>query len=155
MQQEKAHNMVGIVIVTHGSLGEALIETAAVINGRRPENVIAVSIDGKIGNQDDLRYKVSEAIRLVNGQRKVVIFTDMYGGTPCNLSLSFIKKGHIEVISAVNLPILLRAIDARDRMGFTELMNCLESCGKRNIFRAVGVLDGNQGAGRPVNLNCL
>jgi PTS system mannose-specific IIA component len=125
------------------------------VNGRRPENVVAVSIDGKIGNQDDLRNKVSEAIKSINGQRKVVIFTDMYGGTPCNLSLSFIKKGHVEVISAVNLPILLRAIDARNRMGFTELMNCLESYGKRNIFRAVGVLDGDHGAGCPVNVNCL
>ncbi len=147
--------MVGIVIVTHGSLGEALIETAAAINGRRPDRVVAVSIDGKTGKQEDLRNKVSEAMESVNGRRKVVILTDMYGGTPCNLSLSFIQKGHVEVISAVNLPILLRAIDARDRMGFTELMNCLESCGKRNIFRAVGVLDGNQGAGCPVNLNCL
>ena len=155
MQQEKASIMVGIVIVTHGSLGEALIETAAMVSGRWPENVIAVSIDGKIGEQDDLRNKVSEAIKSVNGHRKVVIFTDMYGGTPCNLSLSFIKKGHVEVISAVNLPILLRAIDARDRMGFTELMNCLESYGKRNIFRAVGVLDGNRGVGCPVNVNCL
>jgi PTS system mannose-specific IIA component len=147
--------MVGIVIVTHGSLGEALIETAAAITGRRPDRVVALSIDGKTDKQEDLRNKVSEAIRSVNGRRKVVILTDMYGGTPCNLSLSFIQKGHVEVISAVNLPILLRAIDARDRMGFTELMNCLESCGKRNIFRAVGVLDGNQGAGCPVNPNCL
>ncbi len=144
--------MVGIIIVTHGGLGEALLETAILINGRRPERVTAVSMDGKT-DPEGLRDTLSAAIKSVSGQGKAVILTDMYGGTPCNLSLSFIKKGWIEVISAVNLPILLKAIDARERLGFTELMNCLEACGKRNIFRAVGVLDGTAGAGCPLEVN--
>lgn len=144
--------MVGIIIVTHGALGKALLETASLINGRPPEKVFALSMD-RATDPEALRNRLSSAIRSVNGGGKVVILTDMYGGTPCNLSLSFIQKGRVEVISAVNLPILLRAIDARERMGFTELMNCLEACGKRNIFRAVGVLEKTGGDRCPLAAN--
>jgi PTS system mannose-specific IIA component len=142
--------MIGILIVTHGGLGDALLETATQIIGSRPEKVVAVSVDGA-ADPERMRDHLSAAVKSVkNGQGKAVILTDMYGGTPCNLSLSFIQKGRVEVISAVNLPILLRAVDARERMDFTALMNCLEACAKRNIVRAVGVLDKTGGACCPL-----
>ena len=135
--------MIGIVIVTHSGLGDALVEAAQFVVGDRPENVVAVSIDLKF-KAEILRKKIADAIKSVNKHKGVVVMTDMFGGTPSNLSYSFLEEGKVEVISGVNLPILIKAIDSREKMSLDKLGESLEAYGKRSISRGSAILKGNK-----------
>ena len=135
--------MIGIVIVTHCQLGDALIGAAEFIEGSRPASLEAVSIDLN-ENAEKLRDKISRAIKAVQGVEGVLILTDMFGGTPSNLSYSFLEEGRIEVLSGVNLPILIQAVTIRDKMVLNELAAKLEAFGKKSISLASGVLKGNK-----------
>jgi PTS system mannose-specific IIA component len=135
--------MIGIVIVTHCQLGEALIGAAQFIIGSQPESLESVSIDLN-ENAEKLRNKISQGIKKVKGQEGVLILTDMFGGTPSNLSYSFLEEGRIEVLSGVNLPILIQAASMRDKMKLDELAANLESFGKKSISLASGILKGNK-----------
>ena len=105
--------MIGIVVVTHSQLGAALIETAEFIMNAKPQHTVAVSINVK-ENVDDLRDKISKAIKQVDAGKGILILTDMFGGSPSNLSYSFLEDGRVEVISGVNLPLLIRALNMQD-----------------------------------------
>ena len=136
--------MIGIVIVTHSRLGDALIGAAEFIIGNRPEAMESVSIDLN-ENADKLRTKIARGIKKVQGQEGILILTDMFGGTPSNLSYSFLEEGHIEVLSGVNLPILIQAASLRDKnMKLDELAASLEIFGKKSISLASGILKGNK-----------
>lgn len=135
--------MTGIVIVTHRSLGEALIDAAQFVLGDSPESIIAVSIDLK-ESAEVLRKKIASAIAAVGASDGVLILTDMFGGSPSNLSYSFLEEGRIEVISGVNLPILIKAINTRDKEPLETLAETLEQYGKKSISLASGILKGNK-----------
>jgi PTS system mannose-specific IIA component len=135
--------MIGILIVTHLKLGEALIDTAEFIIGSRPEAVKALSIDIN-ENAEDLRRKIKTSIKAVDSDEGVLIMTDMFGGTPSNLSYSLLEDGRIEVISGANLPLLIRAVNYRAKKPLTELVQDLEIYGKKSISLASGLLKGNK-----------
>lgn len=135
--------MIGIVIVTHSELGEALIGAAEFIIGSRPESIESVSIDLS-ENAEKLRGKIDRGIKKVMGDEGVIILTDMFGGTPSNLSYSFLEEGHIEVLSGVNLPILIQAVNMRQKMELDQLAANLETFGKKSISLASGILKGNK-----------
>ena len=135
--------MIGIVIVTHSQLGDALIEAAAFILGRKPEATVSVSVDLN-ENAEKLRGQIERAIKKVRQEKGVLILTDMFGGTPSNLSYSFLEEGQIEVISGVNLPILIKADSARQEKELSQLATALEAFGKRSISLASGILKGNK-----------
>jgi PTS system mannose-specific IIA component len=135
--------MIGIVIVTHSQLGDALIEAAEFIIGKRPQALVSVSIDLS-ESADVLRAKIAEGIKTVRSEDGVLILTDMFGGTPSNLSYSFLEEGHIEVISGVNLPILIQAVNIRKKMRLNKLAVKLEEFGKKSISLASGILKGNK-----------
>ena len=135
--------MIGIVIVTHGQLGKALIDAAEFVLGNRPNNLVSVSID-LTKNADKLREKISEGIVTVNEKTGILILTDMFGGTPSNLSYSFLEEGQVEVISGVNLPILIKAVNTRKDMELGKLAISLEAFGKKSISLASGILKGNK-----------
>lgn len=135
--------MIGIVIVTHSRLGDALIEAAEFITGGKIESATAVSIDIN-QNPETLRNKIAAAIREVKQDKGVLVLTDMFGGTPSNLSYSFLEEGKIEVISGVNLPILIKAVNTRTRKELTDLATTLETFGKKSISLASGILKGNK-----------
>ena len=135
--------MIGIVIVTHGQLGSALIDAAEFIIGSKPDNLVSVSIDLN-ENADKLREKISEGIDKVNSEMGILILTDMFGGTPSNLSYSFLEEGQVEVISGVNLPILIKAINTRKNIELVQLASTLETFGKKSISLASGILKGNK-----------
>jgi PTS system mannose-specific IIA component len=135
--------MIGIVIVTHGQLGSALIDTAELILGSKPDNLVSVSID-LTKNADKLREKISEGIVTVSEKTGILILTDMFGGTPSNLSYSFLEEGQVEVISGVNLPILIKAVNTRKDMELGKLAISLEAFGKKSISLASGILKGNK-----------
>ncbi len=135
--------MIGILIVTHKELGSALIDAAGFILGTEPEAVVAVSIDLN-EKTETLRKKIAEAIEAVNTKEGVLILTDMFGGSPSNLSYSFLEEGRVEVLSGVNLPILLKAIRARHQMNLREMAATIEDYGKKSISLASGILKGNK-----------
>ena len=136
--------MIGIVIVTHAQLGEALIEAAEFILGQRPEAIESISIDLS-ENAEKLRAKIVQGIKKVAGQSGVIILTDMFGGTPSNLSYSFLEEGRVEVLSGVNLPILIQAVDLRKKdIELGQLAADLEVFGKKSISLASGILKGNK-----------
>ena len=78
------------------------------------------------------------------GQEGVIILTDMFGGTPSNLSYSFLEEGRIEVLSGVNLPILIQAVNMRKKKELSQLAADLEVFGKKSISLASGILKGNK-----------
>ena len=135
--------MIGILIVSHCQLGDALVDAAGFILGEKPEAVAAVSIDLSV-SVDKLRHKITEGIKAVDRKAGIIILTDMFGGTPSNLSYSFLEEGRIEVISGVNLPILIKAINTRGEGDLSELAANLEAYGKTTIRLASGILKGNK-----------
>lgn len=135
--------MIGIVIVTHGQFGDALIDAASLILGSKPDHLVSVSID-LINNADKLREKISQGIDTVDEQMGILILTDMFGGTPSNLSYSFLEEGKVEVISGVNLPILIKAVNTRNEMELAKLAISLETFGKKSISLASAILKGNK-----------
>ena len=135
--------MIGILIVTHSQLGNALLEAAEFILGEKPEAVTPVSINLN-ESADKLRQKIVDGIKTVKKDQGVLILTDMFGGTPSKLSYSFLEEGRVEVLSGVNLPVLIKAVDARSKMELAELAKTLETYGKRSISLASGILKGNK-----------
>jgi PTS system mannose-specific IIA component len=135
--------MIGVLVVTHCQLGDALLEAAEFILGERPEAMTAVSIDLN-ENADKLRNKIADGIKRLKSDDGILILTDMFGGTPSNLSYSFLEEGRIEVISGVNLPILIRAASARKSQTLSDLAVNLEAFGKKSISLASAILKGNK-----------
>jgi PTS system mannose-specific IIA component len=135
--------MTGILIVTHSTLGKALIETAQLILDAPIKNIDFVSIDIR-EPADALIKKIKAGIKTVNGGKGVIIFTDMFGGTPSNLSYSFLEEGAVEVISGVNLPILLKAISIRDKQELSTAAATIVAQGKKSISLASGILKGSK-----------
>ncbi|MFZ2041986.1 MAG: PTS fructose transporter subunit IIA [Desulfobacterales bacterium] len=138
--------MIGIVIVTHSQLGQALIEAAEFIIGKKLDNTTAVSININ-ENVDKLRKKIAAGIKAVDQHDGVLILTDMFGGTPSNLSYSFLEEGKIEVISGVNLPIVIKADNSREKQELTKLAVNLEIYGRKSISLASSILKGNKRTG--------
>ena len=95
-------------------------------------------------NAEKLRQKIAAGIKKVKSEEGVVILTDMFGGTPSNLSYSFLEEGRIEVLSGVNLPILIHAANMRNKMKLDLLVTNLEEFGKKSISLASGILKGNK-----------
>ena len=134
--------MIGIVVVTHGELGSALIDSTRFIFGSLPDDVIAVSVDLET-NPDKLRKSIENGIKSVDRKNGILLLTDMFGGTPSNLAYSFLEEGHVEVLAGVNLPILIKAIDSRPNMKLEELAASLEKYGRQSITLASSVLKGS------------
>jgi PTS system mannose-specific IIA component len=98
--------MIGVIVVTHGQLATELVKAAEMIVGALPQ-VVAVSI----GWHDDptaARDAIARAIERAQGPEGVLILTDMFGGTPSNVGLTFLETNRVEIITGVNLPMLLK-----------------------------------------------
>jgi PTS system mannose-specific IIA component len=90
----------------------------------------AISIDLR-ENAADLRTKIEKGLKAIRTEKGALILTDMFGGTPSNLSYSFLEDGRVEVISGVNLPMLLKAVSDRKKKSLAELAEHLEGFGKK------------------------
>ncbi|MBF0528158.1 MAG: PTS sugar transporter subunit IIA [Deltaproteobacteria bacterium] len=130
--------MIGSVIVTHGRLGAELLNTAEFILGRI-ELIKIVSIDGQ-GSPDEMHTQIQKAIKSVDQGQGVLILTDMFGGTPSNLSLSFLAVGEVEVLTGVNLPMIIKLVQFREKMSLMELAQAIGSYGKKSINVAGEIL---------------
>ena len=126
--------MVGGVIVSHGKLGEEMINTAEMIVGKIV-NITSVSIDVTT-DVEKSRTQIKQAIHTVNNGDGVVIFTDMFGGTPSNISLSFLDEANVEVITGVNLAMLLQLSTTQKEEPFQNIVQSLKQRGQENIHIA-------------------
>ena len=131
--------MIGVVVVTHCHLSEELIAAARLVVGEELKQFEAVSIAPTEGSEE-IRKKIVAAIRRVDGGQGVLILTDMYGGTPSNISLSFLEEKKIEVIPGVNLPLLLKLATYETDMDLETLAAFITDYGQRNINLASEVL---------------
>ena len=98
--------MIGIVVVTHGQLATELVNAAEMIVGDLSQ-FTAVSI-GWHEDVNDARQEIAQAIERVRGDAGVLLLTDMFGGTPSNLGMTFLETNRIEVITGVNLPMVIK-----------------------------------------------
>src|ERR1700688_4269839 len=98
--------VIGVVVVTHGQLATELVNAAEMIVGDLPQ-FTAVSI-GWHDDVNDAREDIVQAIERVRGEEGVLLLTDMFGGTPSNLGMTFIAKDRIEIITGVNLAVLIK-----------------------------------------------
>jgi mannose PTS system EIIA component len=135
--------MIGLLLVTHPNLGSALIETIEFISGKKEENLSFVSVDIR-EDPEKLRKRIQKKLSEIKTEQGAIILTDMFGGTPSNLSYSFLEEGYIEVISGVNLPILFKAVNSRARMNMDELKQALVEHGKKSISLASNILKGGK-----------
>lgn len=104
--------MIGIIIITHGSLGQSLIACATHVLGVKPEQLAAFSVN----TDDDPQQLLPKALALVaqnNTGDGVLIMSDMYGATPCNMASRLLQSGVVEAVAGVNLPMLVRAMTYR------------------------------------------
>jgi len=130
--------MIGILIVTHKELAEALMSIYDLILGPR-EGISAVSLDPNAPPEVS-RNQIQRALAQVNNGNGVLILTDMLGGTPCNLTLPFLQEGKAEVITGVNLPMLMKLSQIRDQKDLREAAAALKQSGQRGITVASEVL---------------
>ncbi|KAB0669528.1 PTS sugar transporter [Oryzomonas sagensis] len=125
--------MTGLVLVTHAGLAEALLNTAEMIVGRIDAcEKVEVAADER---SEPIMAKVVAAVEKVSGEG-AVIMTDLFGGTPSNMAMSFLKDGAVEVLTGVNLPMIIEFCAKRSRMGIPELAAELQRCGREGIIVA-------------------
>ncbi len=105
--------MIGILIISHGALGEALIHAASHVLGKRPLRVRQVGITVH-DDPEAILPLAREFVRELDGGHGVLVLTDIYGATPCNIAMRLLEKGRVEGLSGVNLPMLIRALTYRN-----------------------------------------
>jgi len=132
--------MIGVVVVTHGQLAIELVNAAETIVGDVP-SFAAVSI-GWHEDVQDAREEIAAAIARVQGPEGVLIVTDMFGGTPSNLGITFLEANRVEVVTGVNLPMLIKAASLRERQDLTEVARLLREHGRNAIWVASDLLKG-------------
>ena len=141
--------MTGIVVVTHGQLARELVSAAEMIIGEIP-NVTAVSI-GWHESPDDALREIEDAIKRADSGKGTVVLTDMFGGTPSNLSLTFLEKGRVEVVTGVNLPMLIRLASLREEEDGDDLLELAAEGareGKDSIYLAGNLLARKEEKGK-------
>ena len=139
--------MTGVIIAAHLRLAEELLSTARIITGSQLENFRTVSINID-DNPDQVRDKLLAAVKEVKTADGTVILVDMFGGTPSNLSLSLLSKGKIEIITGVNLPMIIEAASSSRTANLADLIGLLTASGQRGIRSAGTILEQNVIAGK-------
>jgi mannose PTS system EIIA component len=106
--------MIGLFLLTHSTYGEALIQCACHVLNKRPLQIVQLGVAVQDDPLDTLPL-ARNMLKLVDTGEGVLIMTDIYGATPSNLAMKLLEPGRIEGIAGVNLPMLLRALNYRDK----------------------------------------
>ena len=134
--------MIGVVVVTHGQLANELVNAAEMIVGDLPQ-FAAVSI-GWHDEVNDAREDIAQAIARVQGDAGVLILTDMFGGTPSNLGLTFLEANRVEVITGVNLPMLIKLASLCGSQDLQAAAREMREHGRNAIWVASDLLRGEK-----------
>lgn len=130
---------IGGVIVSHGQLATELLSAAETVVGELG-HIAAVSI----GWHDDVELAKSEiekAIAGVNDGAGVLVMTDMFGGTPTNISAMFLKEGEVEIVTGVNLPMVIKLASYSKESDLSEVARIVEEQGRQSIYRTGALLE--------------
>ncbi len=126
--------MIAVIVAAHQDLGPALLRVAeGIIGPYKAAAALSLNYDE---DPAAARKRLEEALRKLDQGQGVLVLTDMFGGTPTNMSLPFLAEGRVEVLTGVNLPMLLKAETARREMSLKELAAHLKDYGARNIVLA-------------------
>ncbi|MBF1165830.1 PTS fructose transporter subunit IIA [Dechloromonas agitata] len=106
--------MIGILLITHGSYGEALVQNACHVLNKRPPQLNQLGLSAQ-DDPLDLLPLAHQLLGLVDAGEGALIMTDLFGATPANLALKLLEPGRVEGLTGVNLPMLLRALNYRDK----------------------------------------
>ena len=136
--------MIGVVVVTHGQLAVELVNAAEMIVGDLPQ-FAAVSI-GWHDDVNDAREDIAQAIQRVRSDDGVLLLTDMFGGTPSNLAITFLQTDAIEVITGVNLPMLIKLVGLRSASDLLGVAREMREHGRNAIWVASDVMRGAGGS---------
>ncbi len=134
--------MIGGIIVSHGKLAEELLNALNIILGE-VVNIDAISI-GWYDDVEESKKKISQSLQSVNKKNGVLIFTDMFGGTPSNLSFSFMKDNQIEIITGVNLPMLIKFASLQRSNNLKAVAKKVVEQGRKNIHLASALLNSKK-----------
>ena len=141
--------MIGALIVTHGNLAHELLNAARQIEAD-VAGIEAVPLEWS-DTVDEAREKIAAALARVGHDRAVIIFTDMFGGTPSNISLSFLEQGRIEIVTGVNLPMIVKfATVKQEAKDVSTLAHVISEKGSKAIRVASDLLATEKRAGVPV-----
>jgi mannose PTS system EIIA component len=135
---------IGVVVVTHGQLATELLNAAEMIVGDLPQ-FVAVSI-GWHDDVDVAREAIGRAIERVRGEQGVLVLTDMFGGTPANLGVTFLEPDKVEVITGVNLPMLIKLARLQTSTALIETAREMREHGRHAIWVASELLRGEPAA---------
>lgn len=131
--------MIGLLVVTHGRLAEELVNAVEKIVGTS-DALGAVSIDWD-DNVDDARKRIEESIERLDDGDGVLILTAMFGGTPSNISLSLLEPGKVEIVTGVNLPMLIKFTNLREHLELPEVSRRIAEQGRKSIHVATEILE--------------
>ncbi|MEW6291788.1 MAG: PTS fructose transporter subunit IIA [Pseudomonadota bacterium] len=106
--------MIGILLITHDTLGEALLQCACHVLNKRPEQLLQLGVAAG-DDPNDLLPLAQKLLKLVDSGEGVLVLTDIYGASPANLAGKLLQPGRVEGLAGVNLPMLLRALSYRDK----------------------------------------
>lgn len=137
---------VGGVIVSHGQVATELLAAAETVVGDL-NHIVAVSI----GWHDDVEIaqgEIERSIAQVSEGSGVLILTDMFGGTPTNISAMFIKDGEVELVTGVNLPMVIKLASQNKEMTLSEIAIAVEEQGKQSIYRTGALLEPHKAGKR-------
>jgi PTS system mannose-specific IIA component len=134
--------MIGVVVVTHGQLATELVNAAEMIVGDLPQ-FTAVSI-GWQDDVNDAREDIAQAIERVRGDEGVLLLTDMFGGTPSNLGMTFLQTDGLEVITGVNLPMLIKLANLKKLANLLAVAQEMRDHGRNAIWVASDLLRGEK-----------
>ncbi len=133
---------VGLLLLSHGPLANAMRETVHMLEPDEPDDIGALSLAWEEATEAATR-RLEKAIAEVDRGSGVVILTDMFGGTPSNLALAFLEPGRLEIVSGINLPMVVKARAlAREGRNAREIAHTLVERGRRAIVAASELVDG-------------
>lgn len=131
--------MIGVVVFTHAQLGAALLDAVRMIVG--PVAGVAVVSVRREAGVEEMRQELAAALAAIGSDEGgAIIMTDMFGGTPSNISAAFLEPGRIEVIAGVNLPMLLKFFSSRGLTPVATLAKTLRDYGQNGIVLASDLL---------------
>lgn len=135
-------DMIGVVVVTHGQLAIELVNAAEMIVGDLPQ-FTPVSI-GWHDDVNNAREDIAQAIERVRAEEGVLVLTDMFGGTPSNLGMTFLETNRVEVITGVNLPMLIKLASLRTSQDLLAVAREMRDHGRSAIWVASDLLRGDK-----------
>lgn len=130
-ETQSAPRQVGVLMVTHGEFGTALLDAAQMILGQQT-GVASVSVLVSKG-VDEIVVALKAGLSSLDTGMGVLVLTDLFGGTPTTLSLSLLKSGNLEVVAGVNLPMLLKVLQGGRTGKLSELAAQAKAAGQQGI----------------------